>query len=101
MKKLLLAAVTFCFVFTVKAQWLAQNAGFTNAFLGFYDISIPNKNTAWAICYDGRFGLNQGPIIIDFTRTTNGGNTWIPGKIGNDQTLQPANISAINEEEAW
>jgi photosystem II stability/assembly factor-like uncharacterized protein len=101
MKKFLLAAVTFCLVFTAKAQWLAQNAGFTESFLGFYDISIPNTNTAWAICYDGRFGLNRGPIIIDFTRTINGGNTWIPGKIGNDQTLQPANISAISEDEAW
>ncbi|RYZ27086.1 MAG: hypothetical protein EOO10_13765, partial [Chitinophagaceae bacterium] len=101
MKKILLAAMMFCFVLTTKAQWLAQNAGFQEAFLGFYDISIPNTNTAWAICYDGRFGLNNGPIIIDFTRTVNSGNTWIPGKIGNDQTLQPANISAISEDEAW
>jgi photosystem II stability/assembly factor-like uncharacterized protein len=101
MKKFLLAAVTFCLVSAAKGQWLAQNAGFTNAFLGFYDISIPNANTAWAICYDGRFGLNNGPIIIDFTRTVNGGNTWIPGKIGNDATLQPSNISAISEDEAW
>jgi photosystem II stability/assembly factor-like uncharacterized protein len=101
MKKILLAAVTFFLVFTAKAQWLAQNAGFTNSYFGFYDISIPNQNTAWAICYDGRFGLNSGPIIIDFTRTINGGNTWIPGKIGNDLTLQPANISAVSEDEAW
>jgi len=101
MKKLLLAAAMLCFAILAKAQWQAQNAGFSEKFLAFYDISIPNKNTAWAICYDGRAGLNNGPILIDFTRTVNGGNTWIPGKIGNDQTLQPANISAISEEEAW
>jgi len=101
MKKTLLAALMFCLAFTSQAQWLPQNAGFTNAFLGFYDISIPNRNTAWAICYDGRFGLNQGPFIIDFTRTVNGGDNWIPGKIGTDQTLQPSNISAVSEEEAW
>jgi photosystem II stability/assembly factor-like uncharacterized protein len=101
MKKYLFSMAAIFLMFTAKAQWLAQNAGFTNAFLGFYDISIPNKNIAWAICYDGRFGLNNGPLIRDFTRTTDGGNTWVPGKMGNDPALQFSNISAISEEEAW
>ncbi|HZH65058.1 MAG TPA: T9SS type A sorting domain-containing protein, partial [Flavisolibacter sp.] len=82
-------------------QWLQQNAGFTNDTLGFYEMSLPDKNTAWAVCYDGKRGLLSGRPVLDFTRTTNGGATWIPGKMGTDRTLRFSNISAINGLEAW
>ncbi len=103
MKKFLLSAVAFLIMCAAHAQWLNQNAGFTNDTLGFYEMSLPNKNTAWAICYDGRpgTGLGVGRFVLDFTRTTNGGKTWKPGKMGNDHTLQFSNISAIDEKEAW
>lgn len=101
MRKILLTAVTFLVIFTAKSQWIQQNAGFTNDTLGFYEMSLPNKNTAWAVCFDIRRGVNAGRFILDFTRTTDGGATWIPGKMGDDHTLQFANISAIDEMEAW
>src|SRR5215212_6706676 len=101
MKKNLLVATGIFLIFTANAQWQSQNAGFTNDTLGFYEMSIPNKNTAWVVCYDGKAGLGRGRFVLDFTRTTDGGNTWIPGKMGNDHSLQFSNISAINEEEAW
>lgn len=101
MRKILLSVVTFLFIFNANAQWIQQNAGFTNDTLGFYEMSLPNKNTAWAVCFDIRRGVNGGKFILDFTRTTDGGATWIPGKMGNDPTLQFANISAIDETEAW
>ncbi|HEY0058668.1 MAG TPA: T9SS type A sorting domain-containing protein [Flavisolibacter sp.] len=101
MKKHLLTAVAIFLIFTAKAQWLVQNHGFTKDSVGFYEISIPNKNTAWAVCYDGWFGLLSGKPILDFTRTTDGGATWIPGKMGNDRTLRFSTISAIDEQEAW
>ena len=101
MKRLLLTAATSFLIFIANAQWLSQNAGFTNDVLGFYEMSIVNKNTVWAVCYDGRLGLNNGRFILDFTRTTDGGNTWIPGKMGNDHSLQFSNISAVSEDEAW
>jgi len=101
MKKFVLCAVAIILIFTAKAQWVVQNAGFTNDTLGFYEMSLPNKHTAWAVCYDGKFGLNNGRFILDFTRTTDGGATWIPGKMGNDHSLQFSNISAIGENEAW
>lgn len=88
-------------IFTANAQWLQQNAGFTNDTLGFYEMSIPNKTTAWAVCFDIRCGLGCGRFIQDFTRTTDGGATWIPRKMGNDHTLDFSNISAIDENEAW
>ncbi|MEO6542003.1 MAG: T9SS type A sorting domain-containing protein [Ferruginibacter sp.] len=101
MKKIFLASVTMFTMFTVSAQWLEQNAGFTNDTLRFYEMSIPNKNTAWAVCFDFRCGLGCGRFIQDFTRTTDGGATWIPGKMGNDHTIEFSNISAIDENEAW
>src|SRR4028119_1675567 len=101
MKKLLLAATAFFLLLTSKAQWLQQNAGFTNDTLGFYEMSLPDKNTAWAVCYDGKRGLLSGRPVLDFTRTTDGGATWIPGKMGTDRTLRFSNISAIDGLDAW
>jgi photosystem II stability/assembly factor-like uncharacterized protein len=101
MRKHLLSAAAIFLMFTANAQWLGQNAGFTNDTLGFYEMSLPNRNTAWAVCYDGKLGLSNGRFILDFTRTTDGGATWTPGKMGNDHSLQFSNISAIDENEAW
>ncbi len=102
MKKFLLAALTMFTVFTASAQWLIQHPGFTRDTVGFYEMSLPDKNTAWAVCYDAQQpGLLSTRSILSFTRTIDGGNNWIPGKMGSDKTLRFSNISAINGEEAW
>lgn len=101
MKKYVLSAVATVLLLTAHAQWLVQNAGFTNDTLGFYEMSLPDKNTAWAVCYDGKGGLLSGRPVLDFTRTTNGGANWKPGKVGTDETLRFSNISAIDGQEAW
>jgi photosystem II stability/assembly factor-like uncharacterized protein len=101
MKTLLFFAVAFLMFNNANAQWIVQNAGYTNDTLGFYEMSLPDKNTVWAVSYDGRRGLLGGRPVLDFTRTTDGGNTWIPGKVGNDITLRFSNISAIDGQEAW
>lgn len=100
MKKIFLATVTMFTMFTVTAQWIEQNAGFTNDTLRFYDMAIPNKKTAWAVCFD-LCGLGCGPFVQDFTRTTDGGATWKAGKVGNAPNHDFSNISAIDEKEAW
>ena len=101
MKKYTLSVVACFLLFTAHAQWLVQNAGFTNDTLGFYEMSLPDKNTAWAVCYDGKNGLFSGRPVLDFTRTTDGGNTWTAGKVGEDKTLRFSNITAIDGQEAW
>lgn len=101
MKKYLLLLVSALLLLSARAQWLSQNAGFSNDTLGFYEMSIVNKKTAWAICYDGKAGLFSNRLVLDFTRTKNGGDTWIAGKMGNDSSLQFSNISAVSEKEAW
>ena len=101
MKKLLLAATAFFLSITSEAQWLPQNPGFTQDTVGFYEMSLPDKNTVWAVTYDGKFGLLSGIPTLSFTRTIDAGNTWIPGQVGTDRTLRFSNISAIDGQEAW
>ena len=101
MKKILFISAIFYFANVAKAQWAEQNAGFTNKTLGFYEFSIVNENSVWAICYDGIGGLFGSVPILDFTRTIDGGQTWVAGLMGNDETLAFSNISAISETEAW
>lgn len=83
------------------AQWLPQHPGFTRDTVGFYEMSLPDKNTTWAVCYDGWGGLLSGKPMLKFTRTLDGGATWIPGQVGTDKTLRFSNISAIDGQEAW
>ncbi len=101
MRTVLLAATAFFLSLTTSAQWLEQDHGFTNDTVGFYEISIPDKNTAWSVCYDGWIGLLSGRPMLDFIRTTDAGATWSRGKLGNDYTLRASNISAIDGQEAW
>lgn len=101
MKKFILPVAIIFLGLPAYAQWQSQDAGFTKDTLGFYEMSIVNKKTAWVICYDGKRGLFSNRLILDFTRTTNGGETWVAGKVGNDTTLQFSNISATSDKEAW
>lgn len=101
MRKYLLLAVSIFLIFTVRGQWLQQNHGFTSDSVGFYEMSLPDENTVWTVCYDGWGGLLSGRPMLDFTRTIDGGVTWTPGKLGNDYTLRASNISAIDGQEAW
>lgn len=101
-KKLTLFVTAMCFYATaVQAQWTAQDAGFTTKNRGFYEISIVNENVVWAICYDGVYGLASPNPILDFTRTTDGGATWIPGTMGSDTSLAFSTICALSDSEAW
>lgn len=101
MKKYLLSAAACLMMLFANAQWQIQDPGFRKDTVGFYEISLPDKNTAWAVCYDGWSGLLIGKPILDFTLTTDGGATWTPGKVGSDRSLRFSNISAIDGQEAW
>lgn len=101
MKKLLLSALAITTLGAAKAQWLPQNPGFTKDTVNLYELSLPDKNTAWGVCFNWNGGLLGGNPTLSFTRTTDGGNTWIPGQMGSDRTLRFSNISAIDGQEAW
>ncbi len=102
MKKIILLIIIFCVGSTItKAQWINQDAGFTTQNLGFFEISIVDENVVWAICYDGIGGLFGPNHILDFTRTTDGGTTWMPGVMGTDSNLAFSTICALSATEAW
>lgn len=101
MKRKLLTAIAFSIMLGANAQWQIQHPGFTADTVGFYEMSLPDQNTVWTVCYDGKGGLLSGNPVLSFTRTVDGGATWIPGKVGTDRTLRFSNISAVDGEEAW
>ena len=101
MRKFLLAATGLFAGFVSKAQWLVQNPGFTADTVNIYELSLPDKNTAWGVCFNWNGGLLGGRPTLSFTRTTDAGNTWTAGKMGSDNTLRFSNISAIDGQEAW
>ena len=99
MKKLLLTVSLIGLTSVLNAQWTSQATGFSDASRGLGEIRIVNANTVWGIAYDGS-GL--GTDIQEFTRTTDGGNSWTPGiiDVGN-LTLKITNISPVSATTAW
>ena len=88
---------------TANAQfWTPKATGFTAVSRGIDDISIVDDNVIWVKAYDGSGNGNQ--TIKDFSRSTDGGNTWIPGTAslglgtGNSGL---SSISAISATTAW
>jgi photosystem II stability/assembly factor-like uncharacterized protein len=90
----------FCFyAIATNAQWTSQATAFPNSKRAISTIDIVNSNIVWASAYDGN---NAGNYITEFTRTSNGGSTWIPGTIfTNLSNVSIANISAVSDSIAW
>lgn len=78
--------------------WMIQASGFTNPSRGIDYISVADKNIVWAKAYDG---ANTDNKIKEFTKTTDGGNTWTPGTIDITGDIYPAMIHAYNADTAW
>lgn len=100
MKKILLSISFFSLTFFSNAQsWVEQATGFDAASRGVNEIQIVDVNTVWALAYDGTDITNN---IQEFTRTTDGGSTWVSGiiNVGNS-TLNINNICPISGTTAW
>ena len=82
-----------------QSAWIKQNTGFTSAW-GIKQISIVDSSVVWAKAYDRIYQTNY---ISDFTRTTNGGNTWIPGIITftGSSSFGCSNIIGISDSTAF
>ncbi|MBE0650829.1 MAG: S8 family serine peptidase [Bacteroidales bacterium] len=83
----------------ISGAWLPQATGFTAQSRGIDHICIVNPSIVWANAYDGS---GQGANILEFTKTTNGGNTWTPGTYtGVPVTCTVSDIYAISSQQAW
>nr|MBA3901798.1 S8 family serine peptidase [Bacteroidota bacterium] len=80
-------------------DWIIQNSGFAAPSRGIRHISIADANTVWALGYDGTGSASN---VQEFTKTTNGGNTWVPGSINlGNSGLGIAMIHAYSASTAW
>lgn len=82
---------------SASSAWIEQASGFSAMYRGAYDVCIVDANTAWSTAIDG----TSGAAVNEFTKTTDGGTTWVPGTISAPAGYAPANISAISATNAW
>ncbi|WP_432671807.1 T9SS type A sorting domain-containing protein [Flavobacterium sp. SM2513] len=103
MKKILLLSLCLT-AFSAFSQnfWTAKATTFTQISRGLDDISIVDNNVIWAKAYDG---ASETPTNVrQYTRSIDGGNTWVSGNInlGLTQTsLNVSSIHAISATTAW
>ncbi len=80
------------------SDWLEQATGFTSMYRGATYISIANPNVVWVSAVDG----TSGQPINEFSKTINGGTSWIPGVISNAPASHAiAQIQALDENKAF
>jgi len=97
MKKNLLISAFFLSV-AAHAQWTTQATGFPAPSTGIIDVCAVNGNVVWAASYEG---TGAGTATQDFTRTTDGGNTWIAGVVPAPSTYAFSNLWAVDANTAW
>ncbi len=81
--------------FLAQSQWVEQDCDFTN--IGIGEISITSDLCAWA---SGRG--NPWDYVLEFTRTTDGGDNWIQGVIDSCVTCgRVSHLHALNCDTAF
>jgi photosystem II stability/assembly factor-like uncharacterized protein len=98
--KLLILSILFTSI-SYSQFWSERATGFTDASRGVNQIVILNNNDVWATAYDGS---SAGANVQEFTKSTDGGETWTAGAIN----LGPATagigigcIAAVDSNTAW
>jgi len=79
------------------SAWIQQNSSFAVASRGASQIVIVDANTAWSLASDG----STGAQVNEFTKTVDGGATWVPGVINIPATLDIGCITAVSAQKAW
>lgn len=79
------------------AEWISQASGFTTT-RGISYMSAADSNAVWGTAFDP---TNPTGACSDFTRTTDGGNTWVPGTITNTTGLASAMVFAMSASKAY
>jgi PKD repeat protein len=80
------------------SAWIPQSTGFPAMYRGIRNISIVNPQIIWASAYDGSGG---GANVLEFTKTSDGGNNWESGLIGIPSTCSVSELFALNTDTAW
>jgi len=80
------------------AQWIEQNAGFSQPGLEVFSLDAVDANVVWALAGDWQGGYfpNQ-----EFTRTTDGGAIWVPVVVPGAADFTGNCITAVDASTAW
>jgi photosystem II stability/assembly factor-like uncharacterized protein len=81
-----------------RAEWIEQATGFSEPSRGISYIYCVNENIVWATAYNG---LAPRDPCQDYTKTTDGGNNWIPNTVPSADGLSFAMIFALDANTAW
>lgn len=104
MKKILLL-ILLTTSFVINAQfWSPKATGFTSPSRSLNSISIVDANVIWANAFDNSDPNNQDFTIKQFTRSSDGGNTWTSGTISlgpNSSDMGSSSITAVSASTAW
>jgi hypothetical protein len=85
-------------VYIALSEWVPQASGYASSSRGVNYISAVDSLIVWASAYDGKDGNNT---INEFTKTTDGGNTWTPGKVIGATGYGLGNICGVNADVAY
>ena len=97
MKKNITLLIAIFMALNLTAQWQSLGSGITESPREIFSISAISADVAWAVSDNPNFAASN-----EFTRTTDGGMTWIPGYIeGAPNNYYPLNIFALDENMAW
>lgn len=78
--------------------WEEKASGFAAASRGISNIFAHNQDVAWAAAYDGTAPENYIP---DFTKTSDGGQTWQAGAISGIAGYGVSMVYGIDANTAW
>lgn len=81
------------------SEWVTQTSGFPTTLRRIMSISAVDSTVAWASAWDGIGGWEVP--CQDFTRTTDGGQTWVAGTIQNHEDLTIAMIEGWSAQKAY
>ena len=101
MKKIvLLTSILFLGIsgFAQMGAWITKSSNFTPIQSGVKQFSVVDTMVIWAIAYDGS---GVGNTSQQFTRSTDGGNTWTAGTIPAPNVWDICGIHALSDSVAW
>lgn len=85
-------------VFFENGEWIEQATAFSDRNRGINYISCVNESIVWATAFNGD---NPGYPCQDFTKTINGGATWISNTVPDVVNLYFSMIFALDANTAW
>lgn len=90
-------ALTFCWHYS-QAQWTSLGSGITPTPRTIFSLSAVNENVIWGIAMHPSY---LGFPIQEFTKTIDGGQSWLPGNFNTGDAYSALYIHALDENTAW